>query len=92
MIEKIIESIDRFVDAIYDIDQIGLQERYLEFIENIDLFICKMAEAGYEVNLNEDLTNIANGMERKDYTEVADILLYTVKTDFEQLDLVELDI
>ncbi len=92
MIEKIIESIERFVDAIYDIDQIGLQERYLEFIENIDVFIRKMAEAGYEVNLNEDLTNIANSMESKDYIEVADILLYTVKADFEQLDLGELEI
>ena len=92
MIEKVIESIDRFVDAIYDIDQIGLQERYLEFIETIDLFIRKMAEAGYEVNLNEDLTDIANGMESKDYIEVADILLYTVKTDFQQLDLGELEL
>ena len=92
MIEKIIESIDRFVDVIYDIDQIGLQERYLEFIENIDQFIRKMAEVGYEVNLNEDLTNIANGMECKDYVEVADILLYTVKIDFQQLDLGELEL
>lgn len=92
MIEKVIESIERFVDAIYDIDQIGLQERYLEFIENIDLFIRKMADAGYEVDLNEDLTNIANGMVCKDYIEVADILLYTVKTDFQQLKLGELEI
>lgn len=92
MIEKIIDSIDQFVDAIYDIDQIGLQERYLEFIETIDLFIRKMAEVGYEVNLDEDLTNIANSMVCKDYIEVADILLYTVKTDFQHLDLGELEI
>ena len=31
-------------------------------------------------------------MEKKDYTELADILLYTVKTDFQQLDLGELEI
>lgn len=92
MVDKIIESIDQFVDAIYDIDQVGLQEKYLAFIDNISVFIEKMAEKGYEVNLNEDLTNIAKGMEKKDYTEVADILLYTVKADFKQLDLGELEI
>lgn len=92
MVDKIIESIDQFVDAIYDIDQVGLQEKYLAFIDNISVFIEKMAEKGYEVNLNEDLTNIAKGMEKKDYTEVADILLYMVKADFQQLDLGELEI
>lgn len=87
MIEKIIESIDQFVNAIYDIDQIGLQEKYLAFIESISDFIGKMAELGYEVNMNEDLSCIANAMEKRDYTELADILLYTVKTDFENLEL-----
>lgn len=87
MIKKVIESIDQLVSAIYDIDQVGLQEKYLAFIESISNFIEKMAEQGYEVNMNEDLTCIANAMEKKDYTEVADILLYTVKTDFENLEL-----
>lgn len=92
MIENIIESIERFVNAIYDIDQIDLQERYLEFIENIDCFIGKMAELGYNVDLNEDLINIAEGMQNKDYIEVADILLYTIKPDFQKLQLNGLDL
>ena len=87
MIEKIVASIDCLVEAIYDIDQLGLQECYLDFVENISSFIEKMAIAGYTVDLTQDLNNIANGMEKKDYIEVADILLYTVKTDFQQLDL-----
>lgn len=85
MIEMVLKSIEELVDSIYDIDQVGLQEKYLMFIDNISDFIEKMAIAGYEVNMNEDLQNIANAMEKKDYTEVADILLYTVKPDFEQL-------
>lgn len=92
MVEKVIESVDQLVSAIYDIDQVGLQEKYLAFIESISDFIEKMAEQGYEVNMNEDLSGIANAMEKKDYTEVADILLYTVKQDFQQLDLSELNL
>ena len=92
MIDKIIKSIDLFVEAIYDIDQNGLQERYLAFIDAISNFIEKMAHMGYEVDLTEDLTNISQAMQKKDYTEVADILLYTIKTDFQKLDLGELDI
>lgn len=87
MIKRVIESIDQLVSAIYDIDQVGLQEKYLAFIESIGDFIEKMAEQGYEVNMNEDLSSIANAMEKKDYTEVADVLLYTVKTDFQNLEL-----
>lgn len=87
MIKRVIESIEQLVSAIYDIDQIGLQEKYLAFIESVGDFIEKMAEQGYEVNMNEDLIKIANAMEKKDYTEVADILLYTVKTDFQNLKL-----
>ena len=45
------------------------------------------ALVGYEVDMNEDLQNIAKAMEIKDYTKVADILLYTVKPDFEKLDI-----
>jgi hypothetical protein len=87
MIEKVLKSIEVLVDSIYDIDQIGLQEKYLGFIESISEFIEKMAVAGYEVNMNEDLQNITEAMAMKDYTRVADILLYTVKTDFEHLDM-----
>ena len=87
MIERILKSIEELVASIYDIDQVDLKEKYLAFIESISKFIEKMAIAGYEVNMNEDLQNIANAMETRDYTKVADILLYTVKTDFEQLDI-----
>ena len=87
MIEKVIESIDQFVEVIYDIDQVGLQEKYLAFIDAIGAFIEKMAAMGYSVDLNEDLMHIADAMDRKDYTEVADILLYTIKTDFQNLEL-----
>lgn len=87
MIEKVLKSIEELVDSIYDIDQVNLQEKYLAFIESISNFIEEMEIAGYEVDMNEDLQNIANAMEKKDYTEVADILLYTVKTDFEQIDI-----
>lgn len=89
MIEKVIGSIDQLVSAIYDIDQVGLQEKYLAFIDAVGKFIEKMATMGYTVDLNEDLMHIADAMGKKDYTEVADILLYTVKKDFQQLDLNE---
>ncbi len=87
MVENVLKSIETLVDSIYDIDQVDLQEKYLKFIESIGDFIEKMAVAGYEVNMNGDLQNIANAMEKKDYTKVADILLYTVKPDFEQLNI-----
>ena len=92
MVEKVIESIDCFVEVIYDIDQVGLHEKYLAFIDAVGVFIEKMAALGYAVDLNEDLMNIADAMERKDYTEVADVLLYTVKQDFQQLDLGQLNL
>ena len=87
MVEKVLKNIEGLVASIYDLDQIGLQEKYIEFIESIGNFIEKMALVGYEVDMNEDLQNIAKAMEIKDYTKVADILLYTVKPDFEKLDI-----
>lgn len=92
MINKILESIENLVASIYDIDQIGLQEKYLTFLENIEQFIGKMTEMGYQVDMNKDLMEINDAMEKKDYIWLSDILLYTVKPDFENLRKMDLNI
>lgn len=92
MIQQIIESIEYLIQAIYDIDQKDMQEKYLAFLTNIEQFIKKMAELGYQVDLNEDLIKIENAMKKKDYILLADILLYTVKVDFENFEIENLTI
>lgn len=92
MIDNILECIDEIVEIIYNIDQEGLKEKYLAFLGAIEQFIIKMSEMGYEVDMNKDLMDISAAMEKKDYIWLADILLYTVKPDFENLKKMNLNL
>lgn len=85
MIEKVIQSIDNLVDDIYTPDGANVSKYYLELIEAIGLFLEGMVQKGYTVDLREDLEQIQQAVTSKDYILLSDILLYTIRKDFVNL-------
>lgn len=82
MIEKVIESIDKLADDIYTPDKANINQYYLELIEAIGSFLEEMSQRGYTVDMREDLEQIQQAMTIKDYIRLSDILLYTIRKDF----------
>lgn len=85
MINQVITAMDTLVDEIYTPDQTKVQEEYLQLINSIGDFLQWMAEQGYQVDLNEDLSRLQKEMSKKDYIAAGDILMFDMKPDFEQL-------
>lgn len=85
MITKVIESIDKLADDIYTPDKGNINQYYLELIEAIGAFLEEMAQRGYTVDLREDLEQIQQAVAVKDYIRLSDILLYTIRKDFVNL-------
>lgn len=86
MINQVITAMDTLVDEVYTPDQTKVQEEYLKLINSIGDFLQWMAEQGYQVDLNEDLSRLQNEMSKKDYIAASDILMFDMKPDFEQLE------
>lgn len=82
MIEKVIECIDKLVDDIYTPDKANINQYYLELIEAIGSFLEEMVQRGYTVDMREDLEQIQQAVTIKDYIRLSDILLYTIRKDF----------
>ena len=85
MIENVIASIDKLVDDIYTPDGANINQYYLDFIESIGKFLEWMAQMGYSVDLRNDLEMVQQAMSNKDYIQLSDILLYTIRKDFVNL-------
>lgn len=87
MNQGVIRAINDLVSKIYSIDQVGLNEAFSAFIEELSLFLNRMAKEGYTVEMEEELVQIQQAFEKKDYILLADVLLYQVKPGFAALDL-----
>lgn len=85
MIEKVIQSIDKLADDIYTPDKANINQYYLELIEAVGAFLEEMIQRGYTVDLREDLEQIQQAVTIKDYIRLSDILLYTIRKDFVNL-------
>lgn len=85
MIAKVIQSIDNLVDDIYTPDGANINQYYLALIEAIGSFLEGMAQKGYTVDLRADLEQIQQAVTSKDYILLSDILLYTIRKDFVNL-------
>lgn len=85
MIAKVIQSIDNLVDDIYTPDKVNINQYYLELIEAIGAFLEEMVQRGYTVDLRDDLEQVQKAVTVKDYIRLSDILLYTIRKDFVNL-------
>lgn len=85
MIAKVIQSIDNLVDEIYTPDKVNINQYYLELIEAVGAFLEEMVQRGYTVDLRDDLEQIQQAVTVKDYIHLSDILLYTIRKDFVNL-------
>lgn len=85
MIKKVLEQIEELVVELHTPDQDKVNEKYLEFIDALGMFLEEMGKKGYTVDLSEDLNQIQQAMAIKDYIRLSDILLYTIRKDFENL-------
>ncbi|MDE7422457.1 MAG: hypothetical protein K2N51_01990 [Lachnospiraceae bacterium] len=85
MIAKVIESIDKLADDIYTPDKANINQYYLELIEAIGAFLEEMVQRGYTVDLRDDLEQVQQAVTVKDYIRLSDILLYTIRKDFVNL-------
>ena len=85
MVKKVLEKIDELVVELHTPDQNKVNEKYLEFIDTLGMFLDEMGKRGYTVDLSKDLYQIQQAMVIKDYIRLSDILLYTIRKDFENL-------
>jgi hypothetical protein len=87
MQSTVIEAIDHLVMEIYTLEQKELPQRFLDVIDAMGNFIQEMQEKGYSVDLLEELNLIQDAYQRKDYVELADVLLYEIKPAFQALEI-----
>lgn len=86
MNEGVLNAIENLVSIIYTPDQKGLNDAFGSLVEEISLFLERMLEAGYSVDVNEELLYIQRAFAAKDYTLLADVLLYRVKPGFLEIE------
>ena len=87
MNKSVLEAIEGLVDAIYSPDQEQVDKRFSGLVEELIAFVDAMQKAGYTVDLTKELMAIQSAYERKDYVELADVLLYDMKPEFEGLEV-----
>lgn len=83
----VLEAIDNLVHSIYTVDQTGLMDYFMSLIDEMDIFIKRMADEGYQVDLTQELLRIQEAFTKKDYVMLSDILLDEVKPEFEGITL-----
>ena len=85
--KKVIAAIIDLVEEIYTLEQEKIAEKFMGLVDSLDKFITAMAEKGYSVDLTEDLSSIHYAYSNKDYVQLADLLLYELKPQFDELQL-----
>ncbi len=85
MAEKVLESIEEIVDSIYQIGENKIITSYAKLLDTLELFIIRMSERGYQVDMTKELEQINHAMQKKDYILLADILTYEIKPEFEEV-------
>ncbi|MEG1457933.1 MAG: hypothetical protein RSB37_02760 [Acetivibrio sp.] len=85
MVEPVLKTIEELVTVIYDMEQTTLHTHFQKLIDTLSTFLNDMFQAGYSVLLDEELIRLQECYERQDYVEMADLLLYELKPELEQL-------
>ncbi|MDD6208564.1 MAG: hypothetical protein PUB10_08610 [Clostridiales bacterium] len=81
----VLKAIENLVQSIYTVEQTGLVECFLALLDEMDLFVKRMEQEGYQVDLSQELLKVQEAFQKKDYVYLADVLLDDVKPEFEKL-------
>ena len=87
--EKILVTIEELINIIYSPDQNGFDRVLLQILDMFDKMIQDMLELGYTVDMTEELLPLQNAYMKKDYVELADILLYDIKPKIQEILCIE---
>lgn len=79
MIEKIICVIEELVQAIYSVEQKGIDTIFLKLLEELMVYEETMRKEGRVLHIDKELVGIQNAFLQKDYVNLADELLYGLK-------------
>ncbi len=85
MTEKLFQVIDDLVEEIYTIEQGKVNEKFGILLNELLIFIEDMQNAGYTIVMDDELLKLQKSYEMKDYGVMADILLYDIKENLENL-------
>ena len=84
---EVLEAIDNLVHSIYTTEQTGVNEYFMALLDALELFVNRMNQAGYQVDINKELLRIQEAFTKKDYVMLADVLLDEVRPEFENLNV-----
>lgn len=84
---EVLEAIDNLVHSIYTTEQTGVNEYFMALLDALELFVNRMNQAGYQVDINQELLRIQEAFTKKDYVMLADVLLDEVRPEFENLNV-----
>lgn len=89
MTEKVLNAIENLVESIYCQECDKVHEMFLQLADAFMVFINEVSAIGYTINIDEEVRALQQAYIKKDYVELADVLLYMVKPQFEALQLEE---
>ena len=84
-IQNILEQIEELVQTIYVPGELTITEQYIKLLDLFDAFITTMGQLGYQVQLDQELLGIQNAYTKQDYIQLADLLLYEIRPEFQEL-------
>ena len=77
--EKLIQTIEEMVQAIYTPDQVDIDGKFVHFLEAIEVY-ANTGVLGEKIpNINQILLEVQSVYMIKDYVTLSDILLYEIK-------------
>lgn len=85
MIDDIINLIDQMISEIYLMKFQKISEQYLQLLDKIEAVLQEFAAAGYQINMVEELTELQQSFQKRDYIDLADCLLYQMKKNCSEL-------
>jgi hypothetical protein len=85
--EKALLAIEEMVEIIYSPDQEELDQEFIKVLDAFEEMVKEMETRGYYVDMTEELGILQTAYLKKDYIELADVLLYDVKPELEQISI-----
>jgi len=84
-VQNILGQIEELVQTIYVPGKQTITEQYIKLLDLFDVFITTMGQLGYQVQLDQELLQLQDAYTKQDYIRLADILLYQIRPEFEEL-------
>ena len=78
-------AIEELANIIYSPDQEELDKAFVNVVDAFTKMIEEMASLGYTVDMTEELMMLQKAYMKKDYIELADVLLYDIKPELQEI-------